>query len=139
MRAMGLDVGDKTIGVAVSDLMGWTAQGMEVIRRKSLDYDLNRLKEIITKEEVIKIIVGLPKNMNGSIGPQAEKVLEFVEILKEETALEIILWDERLTTSAAERTLIEADVRRSKRRLVIDKMAAVLILQGFLDSGGFKK
>ncbi len=133
-RTLALDVGDKTIGVAASDLMGWTAQGVETIRRIGIKKDLQRLEEIIKEYEVNKIVVGLPKNMNGTIGPQGEKVLEFVERLKKRFQAEVLLWDERLTTVSAERTLIEADVSRKKRKEVIDKMAAVYILQGYLDS-----
>lgn len=134
MRAMGLDVGDKTIGVAVSDLLGLTAQGVETIRRTNKKADYARIGELIKEKEVSKIIVGLPKNMNGTIGPQGEKVLEFVEGLKNRFKVEIILWDERLTTVAAERSLIEADMRRKKRKTVIDMVAATYILQGYLDS-----
>ncbi len=134
-RTMGLDVGDKTIGVALSDLFGWTAQGLETIRRIGIKKDLQRLEEIIKEHEVDKIVVGLPKNMNGTIGPQGEKVLEFNERLQKRFSnIKIITWDERLTTVAAERSLIEADVSRKKRKEVIDKVAAVYILQGYLDS-----
>lgn len=133
MRLMGLDVGNKTIGVALSDPLGWTAQALEVVRRTSLNSDLARLKEIIKQYEVEKIVVGMPKNMNGSIGPQAELVMEFIPILKEAVGLPVETWDERLTTVAAEKMLIGADVSRAKRKKVIDKMAAVMILQGYLD------
>ncbi|KAB3537340.1 Holliday junction resolvase RuvX [Alkaliphilus pronyensis] len=133
-RVMGLDVGDKTIGVAVSDPLGWTAQGIETIQRIGIKKDLQRLEEVIKGYEVNVIVVGLPKNMNGSIGPQGEKVLEFTERLKKRFNIEVMLWDERLTTVAAERALIKADVSRKKRKKVIDKMAAVYILQGYLDS-----
>lgn len=135
MRIMGLDVGDKTIGVALSDLMGWTAQGLEVIRRENLEKDLARLEQIIKEYEVERILVGIPKNMNATIGPQAEKVLAFIENLKETFDLPIKTWDERLSTVAAERMLIQADVSRRKRKKVIDKMAAAVILQGYLDAG----
>lgn len=134
MRIMGLDVGDRTIGIAVSDAMGWTAQGVEVIRRTVLEKDLFRLKELVKTREVSSFVVGLPKNMNGTVGPQGEKVLEFVEVLKDTFGLPVVLWDERLTTVAAQKTLIAADVSRAKRKLVVDKMAAALILQGYLDS-----
>lgn len=134
MRIMGLDVGDRTIGIAVSDAMGWTAQGVEVIRRTSTAKDLSRLKELATLHEVTSFVVGLPKNMNGTIGPQGEKVLEFVETLKKTMGLPVVLWDERLTTVAAQKILITADVSRAKRKQVVDKMAAALILQGYLDS-----
>lgn len=134
-RIMGLDVGDKTIGVALSDPLGWTAQGLETIQRIGIKKDLQKLGDIIKKYSVNKIVVGLPKNMNGTIGPQGQKVLEFNERLgKRFGDIEIIQWDERLTTAAAERTLIEADVGRKKRKEVIDKMAATYILQGYLDS-----
>ena len=133
MRLMGLDVGSKTIGVALSDPFGWTAQGLEVIKRKGLERDLQRLAEIIQEYEVHKAVIGLPKNMNGTIGPQAEAVQEFVREFQENLRIPVEMWDERLTTVAAQRTLIEADVSRQKRKQVIDKMAAVMILQGFLD------
>ncbi len=138
MRIMGLDVGDKTIGVAVSDMLGWTAQGLEVIRRTSINQDLARLKEIIDKQQVEKIVLGLPKNMNGTIGPQGEKVQEFAKEVENAFKLPVDFWDERLTTMAAEKMLIGADVSRGKRKKVIDKMAAVLILQGYLDRQQFK-
>lgn len=136
MRILGLDVGDKTIGVALSDPLGWTAQGLEVIRRKgNIDQDLTRLTELIKEYEVERILVGMPKNMNGTIGPQGEKVLEFIQTLEEKIGLPVKSWDERLSTVAAERTLLQADVSRSKRKKVIDKMAAAIILQGYLDAG----
>ena len=130
---MGLDVGDKTIGVAISDEFGWTAQGIEVIRRHKLEQDLHRLQELIAEYHVEEIVVGLPKNMNGSIGPRAELAIEFAKNITDQFGLPVNLWDERLTTVSAERTLIEADVSRKKRKKVIDKMAAMLILQGYLD------
>lgn len=133
MRMMGLDVGDKRIGVALSDLMGWTAQGLETIHRTNIKSDLQRIEAIIQEHDVKKIVIGLPKNMNGTLGPQSEKVIEFTERLKKRTNLETVFWDERLTTVAAERTLIEADVSRKKRKTVIDKLAAIHILQGYLD------
>jgi len=130
---MGLDVGSKTIGVAVSDPLGWTAQGIETIRRKNKEQDFLRIGQLIEEYEVERIVVGLPKNMNGTIGVKGEEILEFVEDLKKEFQVEVDLWDERLTTVAAEKSLIKADVRREKRKKVIDKLAAVLILQGYLD------
>ncbi|ABR48616.1 Holliday junction resolvase YqgF [Alkaliphilus metalliredigens QYMF] len=133
-RIIGLDVGDRTIGIAISDLMGWTAQGVETIQRISIKKDLQRLEELIAQYEVKKILVGLPKNMNGTIGPQGEKVLLFVERLEKRFKLEVVTWDERLSTVAAEKFLIGADVSRKKRKQVIDKLAAVHILQGYLDS-----
>lgn len=132
-RIMGLDVGNKTIGVAVSDLMGLTAQGITTVRRKGIKKDLEEIDKIIKEKEVGEIVVGLPKNMNGTLGPQSEKVVKFTEKLKTITDLEIKFWDERLTTVAAEKSLIQADVSRQKRKKVIDMLAAVLILQGYLD------
>ncbi|MBC8015578.1 MAG: Holliday junction resolvase RuvX [Sporomusaceae bacterium] len=135
MRILALDVGDKTIGVAVSDLLLFTAQGLEVIRRTSLERDLIRLNEIITQYEVETIIVGLPKNMNGTIGPRGELMQKFADHLQEVfPQTKVRLWDERLSTVAATKALIAADVSRAKRKSVIDKMAAVFILQGYLDS-----
>ena len=132
-RIMGLDVGDKTIGVAVSDLMGLTAQGVKTIKRVGKKKDIEALKEIIQERQVNKIVSGLPKNMNGTLGPQGEKVIKFCELLEEETGIKIEYWDERLSTVAAERTLIQGNVRRENRKGVIDMVAAVIILQGYLD------
>jgi putative Holliday junction resolvase len=132
---MGLDVGDKKIGIALSDSMGWTAQGYSVIERKNLKGTLCKIKKIVERYDVTQVIIGLPKNMNGSIGPQGEKILKFAEELGNIiNNIEIKLWDERLTTIEAEKTLIEADLSRRKRKQVIDKLAAVLILQNYLDS-----
>lgn len=131
---MGLDLGDKTIGVAVSDAMKWTAQGLETIHRKKLEDDLKRLQQIINEYEVESIVLGLPKNMNGTLGPRAELVQDFAALLKESFDCPIYFWDERLSTVAAERALLEADMSRKKRKQVIDKMAAVIILQGYLDT-----
>ena len=133
-RIMGLDIGDKTIGVAVSDLMGLTAQGVTTIKRVGKKKDIEGIKQIIAEKQVNKIVSGLPKNMNGTVGPQGEKVQKFCELLKEETNLPIEFWDERLSTVAAERSLIEGNVRRENRKKVIDMLAAVIILQGYLDS-----
>lgn len=132
-RIMGLDVGDKTIGVAISDLMGLTAQGVKTIKRVGKKKDIEALKEIIKERQVNKIVSGLPKNMNGTLGPQGEKVIKFCELLEEETGIKIEYWDERLSTVAAERTLIQGNVRRENRKGVIDMVAAVIILQGYLD------
>jgi len=121
--------------VALSDPLGWTAQGLEVIRRENVEKDIGRLSEIAQEYGVEKILVGIPKNMNATIGPQGEKVLAFIEQLKARIDLPIKTWDERLSTVAAERMLIQADVSRSKRKKVIDKMAAAVILQGYLDAG----
>ena len=133
-RIMGLDIGDKTIGVAVSDLMGLTAQGVTTIKRVGKKKDIEAIKQIIAEKQVNKIVSGLPKNMNGTVGPQGEKVQKFCELLKEETNLPIEFWDERLSTVAAERSLIEGNVRRENRKKVIEMLAAVIILQGYLDS-----
>ncbi|MBC6974586.1 Holliday junction resolvase RuvX [Bacillus sp. Xin] len=136
MRILGLDVGTKTVGVAISDEMGWTAQGLETIKineeREIFGFD--RISELVKQYNVDKIIVGLPKNMNGTIGPRGEACQQFAQSLRELLQLEVMMWDERLSTMAAERLLISADVSRKKRKQVIDKMAAVVILQGYLDS-----
>ena len=135
MRILALDVGDKTIGVAVSDELKLTAQGVETVRRTNLSKDFARLKELVAQYEVGLLLVGMPKNMNGTIGPRGELVKEFAEaMVKAIPNIEIKFWDERLSTVAAERSLVAADVSRAKRRQVIDKMAAVFILQGYLDS-----
>jgi len=135
MRLMGLDYGDKTIGVAISDELGWTAQGLEVIRRQNKEQDLMRLKQIAEQYGVEEIVVGLPKNMNGTIGPRGEICIAFAQSLEQILQLPVHMWDERLTTVTAEKTLLSADVSRKKRKQVIDKMAAALILQNYLDSG----
>ena len=135
MRALALDIGDKTIGVAASDLLGITAQGVETIRRTSNKDDLKRLGELLTQYEATTFIIGLPKNMDGSEGTRCELVKKFAaKISAAFPDVEQIFWDERLSTVAASRSLIEADLSRKKRKKVIDKMAAVYILQGWLDS-----
>ncbi|ADL68778.1 Holliday junction resolvase YqgF [Thermoanaerobacterium thermosaccharolyticum DSM 571] len=134
MRTIGLDVGDKTIGVAISDPSGLIAQGIKTIKRSNLDDDILEIKRIANSFKAEEIVVGFPKNMNGTIGSQGQKVINFVEVLKKEINLPIMLWDERLTTVEASRMLIEgADMRRDKRKKVIDKLAATIILQGYLD------
>jgi putative Holliday junction resolvase len=139
MRTLGLDVGTKTIGIAVSDGLGWTAQGIETYKRKgSLEDDLSYLGNLIAEYEVSKVVVGFPKNMNGTIGPSGEMCQEFAMEIEETLNVPTELWDERLTTAAAQRMLIDADVSRKKRKGVIDKMAAVLILQGYLDRAATK-
>lgn len=127
---MGLDVGEKRIGVAVSDPLGYTAQGISVIKRENIE----DLKKIVSDYGIEKIVVGLPKNMDGSIGKQGKKALAFIEDLKREIDLPVLTWDERLTTKEAEGVLLRADLSRAKRKKVIDKLAAVLILQSYLDS-----
>lgn len=139
MRIMALDVGSRTIGIACSDALLMTAQGIETIRRTSLENDFNRLRELISEFEVHELVVGMPKNMNGTKGERAEKTEEFVEKMKAVIDLPVIFWDERLSTVMAERQLIAADVSRKKRKGVIDKMAAVVILQGYLDRLQFSK
>ena len=139
MRIMSLDVGSRTIGIACSDALLMTAQGIETIRRTYLEKDFNRLQELIAEYEVHELVVGMPKNMNGTKGERAEKTEEFVEKMKEVIDLPVSYWDERLSTVMAERQLIAADVSRKKRKSVIDKMAAVVILQGYLDRLQFNK
>ena len=137
MRILGLGYGSKTVGVAVSDPLGLTAQKVETIWRKQenkLRRTLARIEELIAEYEVEKIVLGFPKNMNNTVGERAEKALEFGEMLKKRTGLEVIMWDERLTTVEADRTLIEAGVRRENRKQYLDGIAAVFILQGYLDS-----
>ena len=139
MRIMALDVGSRTIGIACSDALLMTAQGIETIRRTSLENDFKRLSDLISEYEVHELVVGMPKNMNGTKGERAEKTEEFVGKMKEVIALPITFWDERLSTVMAERQLIAADVSRKTRKDVIDKMAAVVILQGYLDRLQFSK
>lgn len=137
MRVLCLDFGEKTIGVAVSDPFGWTAQGVEIIRRKeenNLVASIARLKEICAEYSVEYIVLGFPKNMNNTEGPRVEKTERFKKRLEKELKLRVELWDERLSTVGAERSLLEADLSRKKRKDVIDKMAAVFILQGYLDA-----
>lgn len=132
---MGLDIGDRTIGVAVSDELNWMAHGICTIKRKSIDYDIEQLDRIIKEKKISKIIIGLPKNMNNTIGDSGKKSIEFGEKLKNRYPdIEIVFWDERLTTVAAEKVLIEADVSRKNRKKVIDKVAATFILQGYIDA-----
>ena len=132
MRILGLDVGSKTIGVAISDPLGWTAQGIDTIRRKNKEQDIELVHKIC-KDGVETIVIGLPKNMNGTIGESGERVLALAELIKEKTNLPIEMWDERLTTVAAHRAMLEADLSRGKRKKIVDKVAATYILQGYLD------
>jgi putative Holliday junction resolvase len=131
---MGLDVGDKRIGVAISDPLGWTAQPHAVIVRTNPAQDFAHLARICHENQVTRIVVGWPLNMNGSIGPRAQLVQGFAEQLSAVTGLAVEFWDERLSTKSAERTLLAADVSRRKRKRVIDKLAAAHILQAYLDS-----
>lgn len=137
MRIMGLDYGAKTVGVAISDPLRITAQGIEVIRRdreNKLRRTLVRLEELIEAYQVERIVLGLPKNMNDTLGERVEKTEAFASDLRRRTGLEVIMWDERLTTVAAERAMIEGGLRREERKAQVDKIAAVLILQGYLES-----
>lgn len=134
-RILGLDLGDKTIGVALSDELKWTAQGLITLRREGKKKDIPAILELVKIHEVEEIVLGLPKNMDNSLGEQAEKVLKFSRMLEGRLkSVKITLWDERLTTSAAERTLLEANVSRKKRKKVVDTLAATLILQAYLDA-----
>jgi len=134
MRVLGLDLGDISIGVAVSDPSKIIAQGLDSITRINPKEDVEAIKRLVDRHEIEKIVVGLPRMMSGEIGVQAQKVLNFVESLRTEVKVPIITWDERLTTVTANKVLIEANMRRRKRRKIADKLAAVLILQGYLDS-----
>lgn len=133
MRLLGLDIGDKRIGIAVSDALGWTAQGVESYTRINKDKDIKYIHEMIEKYNAKKLVVGLPKNMDGSLGPQSEKVKAFCSSLCQYKSIDIIYWDERLSTMSAEKMLVSGDITRKKRRKVIDKIAAVIILQNYLD------
>ena len=134
---MGLDYGSRTVGVAVSDPLGFTAQGVEIIRREQenkLRRTLARIEELIAQYEVTELVLGFPRNMNSTVGERAEKTLEFRAMLERRTGLPVTMWDERLTTVAANRTLMESGVRRERRKEYVDMIAAVYILQGYLDS-----
>lgn len=133
MRVLGLDVGERRIGVAVCDELGLTAQGIGVIKRNGLNQDIKSIEDLIKQYNVSKIVLGIPKNMNGTLGPQGESVKNFGEKIRKDLRIIVDYWDERLTTVEAERTLIDADLSRKKRKGVIDKLAAVLILQSYLD------
>lgn len=136
-KILGLDVGSKTVGIAISDLMGWTAQGLDTLRinEEQDDLGIDQLVKIIKDNQVGTVVIGLPKNMNNSIGFRGEASIKYKEKLQESIpSIDIVMWDERLSTMAAERSLLEADVSRQKRKKLIDKMAAVFILQGYLDS-----
>ena len=136
MRKMGLDFGSKTVGVAVSDPLLITAQGVEIVRRKSenkLRQTLARIEELIIEYEVDELVLGYPKNMNDTLGERAEKTQEFKDMLERRTGLSVQLWDERLTTVAADKAMIEAGIRREERKEHVDRIAAVFILQGYLD------
>ncbi|MCU6696155.1 Holliday junction resolvase RuvX [Laedolimicola ammoniilytica] len=137
MRILGLDFGSKTVGVAVSDPLGITAQPVEIVRRKSenkLRQTLARIEELAKEYQAESFVLGLPKNMNNTLGERAEKSLAFKEMLEKRTGLPVVMWDERLTTVAANRAMMEGGVRRENRGEFVDSMAAALILQGYLDS-----
>ena len=136
MRVMGLDYGTRTVGVAISDALKITAQGLETIERKEenkLRKTLQRIEALIKEYEVDTIVLGYPKNMNDTVGERAERSLEFKEMLERRTGLTVVMWDERLTTVAADKVLMECDVRRENRKAYVDRIAAVFILQGYLD------
>ncbi|MCI6498542.1 Holliday junction resolvase RuvX [Lachnospiraceae bacterium HCP1S3_C3] len=136
MRIIGLDFGSKTVGVAVSDELGITAQGLEIVRRESeskLRKTLARIEQIISEYNCEKIVLGFPKNMNNTLGERAEKTLAFKEMLERRTGLEVVMWDERLTTVSADKTMMETGVRRENRKKYVDQIAATFILQGYLD------
>ncbi len=133
MRLMGLDIGSHTIGVAISDELKVTAQGLKTIRRKSMEEDLNEISNLISEFKIDKIVVGLPKNMDGTLGKQAKMVFQWIKNLKEKINLPVVTWDERLTTIEASKVLLQADLSRQKRKRVIDKISAILILQGYLN------
>jgi putative Holliday junction resolvase len=140
-RIMGLDFGSKTVGVAVSDPLGITAQGVEIVRRKSenkLRQTLARIRELAEEYQVTELVLGYPKNMNGTEGPRCEKTKEFKELLEKRTGLPVTLWDERLTTVAADRAMAEAGLDRLERKEHVDEIAAALILQGFMDAKAMK-
>lgn len=139
MRVLGLDVGDKTIGIAISDGLGLTAQPFTTVLRRGRHADLEAIGSLIAEHEISEIVVGIPKSLNNSLGPQAKKVLKYVDILKKSFP-DIIFhtWDERLSTVEAERVLLQADLSRKRRKGVIDKLAASIILQGYLDRRNYK-
>ncbi|MGG3563759.1 Holliday junction resolvase RuvX [Neobacillus rhizosphaerae] len=136
MRVLGLDVGSKTVGIALSDEMGWTAQGLKTLKinEEKEEFGFEEIGQIIKEYQVDTVVIGFPKNMNGTIGPRGEASQKYANEVESRFAVPTVLWDERLTTMAAERVLLEADVSRKKRKKVIDKMAAMMILQGYLDS-----
>ncbi|MDF2856040.1 MAG: Holliday junction resolvase [Neobacillus sp.] len=133
---MGLDVGSKTVGIAISDELGWTAQGIKTLKinEEKNQFGFEEIGQLIKEYGITVVVIGMPKNMNGTIGPRGEASKQFAQEIEKQFAVDTVLWDERLTTMAAERVLIEADVSRKKRKKVIDKMAAMMILQGYLDS-----
>ncbi len=133
MRIMGLDIGRKTIGVAISDELGLTAQGLKTIIRKEIEEEFLEIRNLISRYQIEKIVVGLPKNMDGTLGKQAEMVFLWIEELRKRIPIPVVVWDERLSTVEATKTLLQADLSRAKRKKVIDQLAASIILQGYLD------
>ena len=133
MRIMGLDIGSHKIGIAMSDELGMTAQGLKTIKRRSMEEDLKEINKIIVQFKIGKVVVGLPKNMNGTMGKQAEMVFQWIKASKDKIQLPVETWDERLSTVQASKILLEADLTRKKRKKVIDKLAAVLILEAYLN------
>lgn len=133
---MGLDVGSKTVGIAISDELGWTAQGLKTLKinEEKNEFGFDEIGQLIREYGISIVVIGLPKNMNGTIGPRGEASKQYAQEIETRFSVPTVLWDERLTTMAAERVLLEADVSRKKRKKVIDKMAAMMILQGYLDS-----
>lgn len=138
MRVLGIDYGDSRIGIAISDPLGWTAQALETITwRSDVEVPLKRISELVEEYGVKTVIVGFPKNMDGTVGARGEKTIEFIDLLQQRIKdIEVIKWDERLTTVAANRTMYEMGKKKSKKKLVVDQIAAVYILQGYLDSKG---
>ncbi|ABN51394.1 MAG TPA: Holliday junction resolvase RuvX [Hungateiclostridium thermocellum] len=138
MRVLGIDYGDSRIGIAISDPLGWTAQALETITwRSDVEVPLKRISELVEEYGVKTVIVGFPKNMDGTVGARGEKTIEFIDLLQQRIKdIEVIKWDERLTTVAANRTMYEMGIKKSKKKLVVDQIAAVYILQGYLDSKG---
>ncbi|MDR5694040.1 MAG: Holliday junction resolvase RuvX [Armatimonadota bacterium] len=134
MRILGLDVGTRRIGVALSDPLGISAQPLKVIEREGWDADLAKIRALVREWEVSCVVVGMPRSLNGSLGPQARMVEEFVAKLRDAIGVPVDTWDERLTTVAAERAMLEANVRRDRRRQRVDAVAAALLLQAYLDS-----
>lgn len=135
MRILGIDYGDSRIGLAVSDPFGWTAQGIKTIdAKKGIKYIINILEEYIKSYEIEKIVVGFPKNMNGTIGPRGEKTEQFIKIIEDKFRIHVVKWDERLTTISAQKVMIETNVKKTKKKGIIDTISATYILQGYLDS-----
>lgn len=136
MRILGIDLGERRIGLALSDELGWTAQPLKVIPYTSDRQSISAIIELIRQYAVSEVVIGLPRNMDGSYGPRAERVERFARKMEQQSGVPVHLWDERLTTAAAQRSLIEADLSRRRRKQVVDKVAAVLILEGYLRAKG---